>query len=142
MTALCPLISALCPLSSVLCPLLFCHDDRNRPRRAFRLLLEQLMNEFVLGVGCRRVVPLDEQLAAFCRREQGQFTDSALWLGDNGCPQALEMAHHPLDGGLLKERDVINRGDLERVFLFPAVHFQIKAGRLRLYIDQFYLQAG
>ena len=76
---------------------------RRGVRRPVDLLLKELMQAAVLGIGNLRPVPVHEQLLALSIRQKGQFRQPSVRISGCGLEHRSEVPDHAFDAGLVKK---------------------------------------
>ncbi len=86
------------------------------------LLLEELVEAGVGGVGGGGVVPRDEQAGALVVREHDEVGDLGLRACGDARKEGREVAEHPVDGARVEEIGVVLDGDAEAAVRRGAHH--------------------
>ena len=103
-------------------------DQCDRLGGAQDLLLEELVDAAVWVVRAG-LVPIDQDLPVFLRREHRQCGESALRVLDNAVQERLPMADHAADGRRLKKTDVVEKAPDNAAILLVQLEIEIEFGR-------------
>src|SRR5262249_36435528 len=115
-----------------------CRSLQNRSRSGilFHRTAKQNAHPATVRQFRRCCIPLNDQLAAFCCREQWQSRDTLVRIGGDTREQGLEVSDHPANRVVLEQvRAVFDLPD-QPLRRLCQIEPKIKFGRTDLYVDQ------